>query len=127
MILGIRSACVGRLLVTSVAWVLVSCAGRAEESNERAVLGGAACEFPEEADEAMMDRADVRLRVAVDANGFPKAVQISGDPGFGFARAATRCAMSKRYVPAKDAKGAPISVWTPTFAIRFARQTRWAQ
>jgi hypothetical protein len=57
----------------------------------------------------------------VDAIGLPHNVQISHDPGFGFARAATRCAMSKRYVPARDAQGEPIAAWTPSFEIHFVR------
>ena len=83
--------------------------------------GGPACACPKEADAAMVDSAAVRLRVAVGANGVPQSVQISSDPGFGFARAATRCAVSKRYVSSTDAQGAPIAAWTPFFEIHFAR------
>ncbi len=94
---------------------------RSKSTRAHDAWSGPACAFPKEADAAMVDSAAVRLRVAVGANGVPQTVQISSDPGFGFARAATRCAMSKRYLSSTDAQGVPIAAWTPFFEIHFAR------
>jgi hypothetical protein len=79
------------------------------------------CKFPVEANPAKIDAADVTVRVLVKPDGSPQMVQTIEEPGFGFGPAATRCAMSRRYRPATDAQGAPVSGWTPPIRIRFLR------
>src|SRR5262245_19123782 len=51
------------------------------------------CPFPPEADVKGIDSADVTIRVYVGADGSAKSVEILEDPGNGFGRAATQCAM----------------------------------
>lgn len=80
-----------------------------------------ACFFPAEADVAKIDAAAVVLRVLVRADGSPELVQTIEEPGFGFGRAATRCAMTRRYVPARDIRGAAVRGWTAPFGVRFVR------
>ncbi|HYO95649.1 MAG TPA: energy transducer TonB [Polyangiaceae bacterium] len=80
-----------------------------------------ACVFPPEADVAKIDGAEVILRVLVRADGSAELVQTIAEPGVGFGRAATRCAMTRRYVPAKDVRGVAVRGWTPPFRVRFIR------
>ena len=78
------------------------------------------CAFPVEADVAGIDRALVKLRVRLDASGTPVGTEILSDPGHGFARAARRCALERRYRPALDRSGLaqPAAL---TLGIRFVR------
>lgn len=79
------------------------------------------CPFPPESDAEQINHAIVRLVVVVSASGKAESVNVVGDPGFGFGREARRCAMSKRYEPALDSNGKPISQATPPFRVRFDR------
>lgn len=79
------------------------------------------CPFPPEADAEQINEAIVRLVVVVSATGKAESVTVVGDPGFGFGREARRCAMSRRYEPALDASGKPITQATPAFRVRFNR------
>ncbi|HSC87407.1 MAG TPA: hypothetical protein VLC09_09070 [Polyangiaceae bacterium] len=77
------------------------------------------CPFPPEAEGE--DSAVVRLVVIVGSDGRPKSVTVVDDPGYGFGRAAKRCAMEKMYEPPLDAAGSPISGPTAPFRVRFTR------
>lgn len=65
---------------------------------------------------------EVRIVVSVRANGTPAAVEILADAGEGrFAKAATRCAMRRRYQPALDAAGSPVEGKTLPFTVQYTR------
>jgi protein TonB len=75
------------------------------------VLAGGAtwsCPFPAEADDAGLDHATVALRVEVGADGSVVSARSTSDPGYGFAREAKRCALSKRWAAGLDRAGKPI-------------------
>jgi periplasmic protein TonB len=71
---------------------------------------------------AQADRGEVQLKVRVEADGKVRTVTIAREQpiaqGFGFA--ARDCLMSKRFSPALDKAGAPVSVVSPV-TIRFSR------
>ncbi|RLB51521.1 MAG: hypothetical protein DRI90_22880 [Deltaproteobacteria bacterium] len=79
------------------------------------------CPFPAQADTEQVDRATAVVSVTIGANGRAIRAQILSDPGYGFGRAAQRCAMSKRYEPALNADGRPITATTPPIRVRFSR------
>lgn len=93
-----------------------------DRSGGVAVLGGRAwsCPFPPEADQAGVDRAVVALSVLVGPDGHVQDLQVLNDPGHGFADAARRCALGKRYSPARDRRGRPIA-GRVQLRIRFVR------
>jgi hypothetical protein len=78
------------------------------------------CYFPEEADRAGLQKAVVDIDVFVQPDGRPRSVSVKHDPGFGLGKAATRCAMEQRFVPAHDAAGrhAPGRL---TIRVRFSK------
>jgi hypothetical protein len=78
------------------------------------------CDFPPEADDPGMDHAVVTLRVEVSARGEVRAAHATSDPGFGFARVARRCAMSKRWSAGFDRDGRPANS-VALVHVRFAR------
>jgi periplasmic protein TonB len=78
------------------------------------------CPFPGEADSAQIDHAVVTLRIAVAPDGSPVTVTITADPGKGFGREASACAMRKRFSPALDHDGQPIA-GTSLVNVRFDR------
>jgi periplasmic protein TonB len=71
---------------------------------------------------AQADRGEVQLKVRVEADGKVRSVTIARElpaaQGFGFA--ARDCLMSKRFSPALDKAGHPVSVLSPV-TIRFSR------
>lgn len=79
------------------------------------------CPFPPEADDASVDHAVVTLRVDVSATGQVRAVQATADPGYGFAREARRCAMSKRWSVGLDRDGHSVDA-IALVNVRFDRQ-----
>jgi protein TonB len=79
------------------------------------------CPFPPEADSEQIDQAFPTIQVAVRADGTPERVTILSDPGHGFGRAATRCAMQQRYSCAMDHDGNPIPGLTKSISVRFER------
>jgi periplasmic protein TonB len=86
--------------------------GAAAEPLRRAALAGALdwrCPFPGEADAAGVDEAVATLAITVDAAGKPGKIAVLRDPGHGFGRAARRCALARRYLPALDAAGRPTA------------------
>ncbi len=79
------------------------------------------CPFPAQADTEQVDRATAVVSVTIGANGRAIRAQILSDPGYGFGRAAQRCAMARRYEPALNADGRPITATTPPIRVRFSR------
>jgi protein TonB len=79
------------------------------------------CPFPPEADSEQIDQAFPTIQVAVRADGSPERVTVLSDPGHGFGRAATRCAMQQRYSTAMDHDGNPIPGLTKSISVRFER------
>jgi periplasmic protein TonB len=77
------------------------------------------CPFPPEADRINFQQ--VNVAVTVSAQGKALDVQVLGNPGFGFGRAAQRCAWSKTYVPALDSSGAAVST-TISIVVNFTRR-----
>src|SRR5882724_10644812 len=66
---------------------------------------GSACAFPDEAARAGIVDAAVDIEIRVAADGRPEGVTVVKEPGFGLGAAAIRCAVVRRYPPAR---------WTPT-------------
>ncbi len=79
------------------------------------------CPFPPEADSEQIDQAFPTVQVAVRADGTPERVTVLSDPGHGFGRAATQCAMQQRYETALDRDGNPIPGLTRSLRVRFER------
>lgn len=79
------------------------------------------CPYPVEAIAAHVDRALVVIGVLVDRQGYPRRVVVIQDPGFGFARQATECAMDRRYYPGIGAHGEAVRAWTPPLRLQFVR------
>jgi protein TonB len=78
------------------------------------------CPFPPEADAADVDSAVATLRVAVDASGTVHSVSVQSDPGHGFGREASRCALTRPWSPALDHDGKPID-GVAVVRVRFVR------
>ena len=78
------------------------------------------CPFPPEADLEDINQAVVSLQVAVAANGAVSAADVRSDPGYGFGRAARRCALTKRWDPGLNAVGQPTAA-TAVVKVRFQR------
>jgi periplasmic protein TonB len=87
------------------------------------VMGGFTdeCDFPTEADLAGIDHAVAIVIVTVKADGHADHVQVIDDPGHGFGRAASACAMKRMYSVARDKHGTPIAADTPPVLFRFTR------
>lgn len=80
-----------------------------------------ACSWPEDAQESDLKDARVSVRVSVDRDGAPAAVQILAAPAPSFADAARRCALAEVYRPALDVAGRRIGGTTPLFVVHFVR------
>jgi len=57
----------------------------------------------------------------VRADGTPEKVTVLSDPGHGFGRAATRCAMLQHFDAALDHDGNAIPGLTKSLRVRFER------
>jgi len=79
------------------------------------------CPFPPESNEAQQNYARAVVTVLVGTDGRAKSVTIVSDPGFGFGRAAMRCAMAETYSVGKDRFGNPVAKTTPPIAFNFRR------
>jgi protein TonB len=79
------------------------------------------CDFPGEADRDRIDSAVVGLSVDVSSSGRALAVRVVEDPGHGFARMASACALKHPYTPALDPKGKPVAGTTGKFRVGFHR------
>jgi protein TonB len=93
-----------------------------DRSHAPSVLGGLAwnCPFPPQADVDGVDQAQVTIRVEVDASGRLVQARVLSDPGHGFAEAARRCALDKRFNPGADRSGRP-SASGINLSVRFVR------
>jgi periplasmic protein TonB len=79
------------------------------------------CDFPGEADRDHVDNAVVEMTVTVRPDGTAHSVSIIEDPGHGFARMASGCALKHKFAPAYDREGKPIWGTTRTFHVGFHR------
>jgi periplasmic protein TonB len=79
------------------------------------------CDFPGEAERDRIRDAVVEMKVTVRPNGTPQSVEIVEDPGHGFARTATACALKHQFTPALDAEGHKVWGTTRTFHVGFHR------
>jgi protein TonB len=80
------------------------------------------CGFPAEADAEQIHQAFVTVVVTVAPDGSAKSVRVvDKDPGFGFGQLARRCALRRRYQPALDARGQPVTAPTRPIRIKFDR------
>jgi protein TonB len=79
------------------------------------------CPFPPEADSDQIDQAFPTIQVLVRPDGTPERVTVLSDPGHGFGRAASRCAMQQRFDAALDRDGTPIAGVTKSLRVRFER------
>jgi hypothetical protein len=75
------------------------------------------CEYPSWAKVGAL----VQMVVTVRPDGTAAAVEITSDPGHGFAGVARECAMRQRFLPARDEHGRPIFGKTGPFNVRFIR------
>ncbi len=82
------------------------------------------CPFPDEALAAHVTSALAIIRVLVDKQGYPRHVDVIRDPGFGFARQATECAMDRRYDHGVGSHGEAVLGWTPPLRLMFVRRER---
>lgn len=94
-----------------------------DKSKPPGLLGGTewSCPFPPEADAEQIDNATATVVVTVRPDGTPLSVKVVSDPGFGFGRAARLCALSRKFAPALDRAGEPITGTTPPYRVRFTR------
>jgi periplasmic protein TonB len=79
------------------------------------------CDFPGEADRDRVNHATVEMTVTVRPDGSAHAVDIVEDPGHGFARMASACALKHKFAPAHDREGKAIWGRTRTFHVGFHR------
>jgi protein TonB len=79
------------------------------------------CPWPDQAEAMDKNREDVLIRVVVSAEGHTLSTRVLRDPGHGFGEAALACARQTRFVPARDAAGAPFSAESPPIRVRFTR------
>jgi periplasmic protein TonB len=79
------------------------------------------CPWPQEADAEQIDEQSVIIRVVVTPDGAADSVEVVSDPGHGFGRAATTCALQTRFTPARDGAGTPIRARSPPIRVRFTR------
>jgi protein TonB len=96
---------------------------RPEDRSQKPSLAGGSewsCPFPAEADSDRIDSAVVTIRVAVDAAGNARQVNVLSEPGHGFGREAQRCALAKHWKAGLDADGDPIEK-TVIIHVRFER------
>lgn len=87
------------------------------------IIGGTNwnCPFPPEADADQIDSAVVTVSVTVRPDGSPLSVKVVSDPGHGFGRAARMCALGRKYQPALDRAGQPITATMPPIRVSFVR------
>ena len=92
-------------------------------SRPPAVIGGSQwdCPFPAEADAEEINYQRVSLLIVVRPDGTPQDAKVIKDPGNGFGREARRCALTRRYEPARNRDGHPVLGTTPQVNITFQR------
>jgi len=92
-------------------------------SRPPAVVGSSQwdCPFPAEADAEEINYQRVSLLIVVRPDGTPQDAKVIRDPGNGFGREARKCALTRRYEPARDREGRPTLGTTPQVNITFQR------
>jgi len=79
------------------------------------------CPWPAEADSERIDEQAVVIRVKVRVDGTAASARVVTDPGHGFGQAAVACALTTRFLPARDRTGRPIEAESPPVRVRFTR------
>jgi periplasmic protein TonB len=79
------------------------------------------CPFPPEADAEEINYQRVKLLIVVRPDGTPQDAKVIADPGNGFGREARKCALTRRYEPARDREGRPVLGTIPQINITFQR------
>ena len=79
------------------------------------------CDFPGEAERDHVRNALVEMTVTVRPNGTVHSVDIVEDPGHGFARTASACALKHKFAPAHDREGHNVWGTTRPFHVGFHR------
>ena len=87
----------------------------------RPANGAWSCSHLFPSDPGAPNYATVMLIVTVRADGSPRSIQVTSDPGHGFGAAARTCALGQSYVPALDRSGKAITSVTPPITVRFSR------
>jgi periplasmic protein TonB len=101
----------------------VDAVGGPDLSRPPAVMGSSQwdCPFPAEADAEEINYQRVSLLIVVRPDGTPQDAKVIRDPGNGFGREARKCALTRRYEPARDREGRPVLGTTPQVNITFQR------
>jgi len=79
------------------------------------------CPWPPRGSKSAVTQMKVHVKVTVTAEGNPTDVEVLDDPGLDFGMYAKSCALTQRYVPARDAQGKPAAGVTQSFAVLFDR------
>lgn len=79
------------------------------------------CAWPASAIDAAIYQQTVTLRATVRPDGSVASVEVTDDPGFGFAAAAVSCAKRTTFDAARDAAGKPLLSTSPPIRVRFVR------
>jgi hypothetical protein len=79
------------------------------------------CPWPPRGSKSPITQMKVHVKVTVTAEGQATGVEVLDDPGLDFGGYAKSCALTQRYLPAKDAQGRPTSGITQSFAVLFDR------
>lgn len=80
---------------------------------------GRKCGFRPDLEAGNIDQAKDVLLVTVDASGKPVSVHLVSDPNHGFGATATKCALSSRYVPARNGEGELFEGVTQPITVNF--------
>jgi protein TonB len=94
-----------------------------DQSRPASVLGSSQwdCPFPAEADAEEINYQRVKLMIVVRPDGTPQDAKVIADPGNGFGREARKCALTRRYEPARDREGRAVLGTIPQINITFQR------
>jgi hypothetical protein len=79
------------------------------------------CPWPPRGSKSAITQMKVHVKVTVTADGQATDVEVLDDPGLDFGSYAKSCALTQRYLPAKDAQGHTTSGVTQSFAVLFDR------
>jgi protein TonB len=94
-----------------------------DQSQAPSIVGSSQwdCPFPAEADAEEINYQRVKLLIVVRSDGTPQDAKVIADPGHGFGREARKCALTRRYEPARDRDGRPVLGTIPQVNITFQR------
>lgn len=94
--------------------------GASLSSRARPIKNQWNCPFPSEADLEQVNYMSVPVAVVVNPTGRARSAKATKKTGYGFGRAAERCAKKKRYLAARDQLGKAVTS-TIVFTINFRR------